>query len=111
MLMKMLRVNEFKKIMLRIAEAWSRGVPSMAIDHYTEEALFEFCGNMRPRSPIRMTWHHLSFDERQQIGMGEYTFQQMSVGEYTVLPIRKYHGIAWIQMRDGKITAWRELRY
>ena len=51
----------------------------------------------RPK-PMRMEWHHLVFDEEQQIGAGEYTFT------YGI----RTHGMVLIRFRDRKIANWRE---
>jgi ketosteroid isomerase-like protein len=51
----------------------------------------------RPK-PMQMVWHHLVFDEEQQIGAGKYTF---TCGMRT-------HGMVLIRLRDGKIANWRE---
>ena len=48
--------------------------------------------------PMRMQWHHLLFDEGQQIGAGEYTFQ------YEI----RTHGVVMVKLVDGRISRWRE---
>jgi len=62
-------------------------------------ALFNWFGGANGRAkPMQMAWHHLVFDEAQQIGAGEYTFT------YEV----RTHGMVMIRLRDGKIANWRE---
>jgi hypothetical protein len=66
------------------------------------KALYEFFGgDKKPDPPMRMTWHHLAFDEESQTGFGEYTFQMNN----------RYHGIVVVKIRDGKISNWREYQY
>ena len=50
---------------------------------------------------MKMTWHHLAFDEATQVGFGEYTFQMNN----------RYHGIVVVRIRDGRIANWREYQY
>ena len=107
--------GEFRAIMQAIADGWNEGDSRKSVGYFTEnaiymeppdaqsyeghEALFEaFGGKDQPRSPGRMTWHHLLFDETEQIGAGEYTYQGQ----------RRYHGIVIVRLKSGKIDRWRE---
>lgn len=46
----------------------------------------------------RVEWHHLLFNERDQIG----------AGEFTVEGVHRRHGMAIVKMEAGKISNWRE---
>jgi hypothetical protein len=105
-----IRTSEFFSMMHEIAEAWTHGNSRKAAAHYTESALIEFCGGYRFSSPVRIAWRFLTFNEKEQIGYGEFCFHQIHVGESTAHVIKKYLGIAYIQVRDGKISGWREFR-
>src|SRR4030095_7697051 len=105
-----MRAEEFKNLMITVAEAWSDGKVEKAADFYTEQALWEFCGNRRPKPPIKIIWFHLSFDEKQQTGYGEYRYQRIGVGERTASMIYGYRAIAIIKVSKGKICNWREVR-
>jgi len=62
-------------------------------------SLFEFFGGAHGRpQPMHMEWHHLIFDQDQQIGAGEYTFR------YNVTT----HGIVIVKLQGGLISNWRE---
>jgi hypothetical protein len=50
---------------------------------------------------MNMVWHHIIFDEENQVGTGEFTF---TYGD-TV------HGVTMIKVRDGLISNWREYWY
>jgi hypothetical protein len=50
---------------------------------------------------MKMTWHHLIFDEQKQIGSGEFTFEYGG----------KVHGMVIIKITNGKISNWREYWY
>ena len=106
---------EFRDHMKQLADAWNRGDARVAADLFAEDALyssppnsrihdgrqdlFEWFGGAHGRpKPMRMVWHHLVFDEEQQIGAGEYTF---TYGMRT-------HGMVLIRFRDGRIANWRE---
>jgi SnoaL-like domain len=109
---------QFKNLMRTVAAGWNEGNARKAADCYTEDALYTeppdrqvyagrkalyefFGGDKKPDPPMRMTWHHLAFDEESQIGFGEYTFQGNN----------RYHGIVVVKIRDGKISNWREYQY
>jgi hypothetical protein len=48
---------------------------------------------------MRMLWHHIAFDEKSQVGFGEYTFKYK---EYQA------HGVVTIKVQNGMISNWRE---
>jgi uncharacterized protein (TIGR02246 family) len=110
--------GEFRALMEAVAAGWNAGDARRAADCFTEdavysepprqqfyrgrEALFQFFGGKeKPEPPMKMTWHHLAFDETAQIGFGEYTFQMNN----------RYHGIVVVRVRDGRIANWREYQY
>jgi uncharacterized protein (TIGR02246 family) len=110
--------REFRTLMNTIAQAWNTGDARKAADCFTEDAryteppdkqvhlgradLFQFFGGGRKvEPPMRMEWHHIAFDEEQQVGFGEYTFQGNS----------RYHGIVVVKLRAGQISNWREYQY
>ena len=110
--------GEFRALMETVAAGWNAGDARRAADCFTEDAvysepprkqfyrgrveLFEFFGGKeKPDPPMKMTWHHLAFDEAAQVGFGEYTFQLNN----------RYHGIVVVRIRDGRIANWREYQY
>ena len=110
--------REFKDMLETIAAAWGRGDARTAADCFAEEAVYSeppdrqlyrlrselydfFGGNEDPPPPMQMTWHHVVFDEDEQVGAGEYTFQGRN----------RYHGAVLIRIADGKIANWREYQY
>jgi hypothetical protein len=109
---------QFKGLMQTVAAGWNEGNAKKAADWYTEDALYTeppekqvyvgrkalyefFGGDRKPEPPMKMTWHHLAFDEASQIRFGEYTFQMNNC----------YHGIAIVKMKGGQISHWREYQY
>ncbi|MDN5211895.1 nuclear transport factor 2 family protein [Fulvivirgaceae bacterium BMA12] len=114
-----LNSKQFRQLLWRVAEGWNNGDARAAADCFTKDAvyieppdqqlyqgrdeLFEFFGGTEGRAdPMNMTWHHLIFDEEQQIGTGEYTF---------VYKGRLSHGIVIVHLSKGKIRRWREYQY
>lgn len=108
----------FRSLMETVAAAWTEGDARKAADCFTEDALYLeppdrqfysgrpalyefFGGGKKPEPPMKMTWHHLAFDEESQVGFGEYTFQMN----------RRYHGVVVVRLRSGKIANWREYQY
>jgi hypothetical protein len=49
----------------------------------------------------RTVWHTVIFDEAQQIGAAEYTYEGT----------HRYHGMVLIRVEDGRITNWREYQH
>jgi ketosteroid isomerase-like protein len=109
---------QFKTLMQTVAAGWNEGNARKAADCYTEDALYTeppgkqvyagrkalyefFGGDKNPEPPMKMSWHHLAFDEASQIGFGEYTFQMNN----------RYHGIVIVKIRSGTISNWREYQY
>jgi hypothetical protein len=110
--------EEFFSIAHTVSEGWNKGDASLAIRYFDENAVYEeppkkqfykgrreifefFGGEKGPSRQMSMTWHNLSFNEKKQIGFGEYTFSMNN----------QYHGIVVIQISDGKIIRWREYQY
>lgn len=109
---------QFEKLMQTIVEGWNEGNAKKAADCFTEdaiyteppdkqlykgrEALFKFFGgNEGRKSQMKMTWHHLMFNEHNQIGAGEFTFEYGG----------KVHGMVIVKITNGKISNWREYWY
>jgi ketosteroid isomerase-like protein len=109
---------QFENLMRTVAAGWNEGNAKKAADCYTEDAIYTeppdrqvyvgrqalyefFGGDKKPDPPMKMTWHHLAFDEESQTGFGEYTFQMNN----------RYHGIVVVKIRNGKISNWREYQY
>ncbi len=110
--------NEFKQLMQTVADGWNEGNARRAADCFSEGAiyveppekqlyhgraeLYEFFGGENSADlPMKMTWHHLAFDEEAQIGFGEYTFKMHN----------RYHGIVIVKIEAGLIQHWREYQY
>ncbi|HSK87565.1 MAG TPA: nuclear transport factor 2 family protein [Anaerolineales bacterium] len=104
--------------MQTVADGWNEGDARKAADCFSEDAiyleppdkqlyhgraeLYEFFGGEGGTdTPMKMTWHHLAFNEEEQIGFGEYTFQLHG----------RYHGIVVVNVEAGLIRHWREYQY
>jgi hypothetical protein len=109
---------EFKKLMNTIAEGWNEGNARKSADCFSKEAvyieppdkqvhqgraaLYEFFGgDQGPDIPMHMTWHHLAFNEDEQVGFGEYSFRMHG----------NYHGIVTVKVENSLIKFWREYQY
>jgi ketosteroid isomerase-like protein len=109
---------EFRALVQRLADGWSSGNARQAADCFTEDAvyseppdkqlyrgrdaLFRFFGGEKGRpQAMKMTWHHLAFDETDQIGFGEFTFEFGG----------RVHGVAVVKVEGGRIRNWREYWY
>lgn len=109
---------EFKKLVQTVADGWNDGNARKAADCFSENAvyveppdkqlyhgraeLYEFFGGDAGTDiPMKMTWHHLAFNEEEQTGFGEYTFEMHG----------RYHGIVVVKIDSGLIRGWREYQY
>lgn len=113
-----LKTTEFEALMQRLAEGWNEGDATKAADCFTEDAIYTeppdkqlyrgreelyrfFGGDEGRKGQMKMTWHHLLFDESRQMGSGEFTFEYGG----------RVHGMVIVRMRDGRISNWREYWY
>jgi len=104
--------------MTTVSASWNEGRAGRAADCFTEDAVYLeppdhqvyigrraiydfFGGPKKSVIPMHMKWHHLAFNEREQVGFGEYTFQMNN----------RYHGIVTVLVQGGKIAKWREYQY
>src|SRR5688500_4544340 len=84
-------IKKFNNIMAGIARGWNEGNAASAVQHFADDAVYEeppkkqlykgrqeifefFGGEAGFDKPMKMTWHNLAFNEKDQIGFGEYTF-------------------------------------
>jgi hypothetical protein len=113
-----LRNADFRAVLDAVAHAWNTARADLAVACFTDDAVYleppdrqdykgsdalrEFFGaSVQPARSDRMHWHFVAFDEARQTGFGEYTFRGRQF----------YHGIAIVQLRDGRIRSWREYQY
>src|SRR5215207_10741520 len=111
-------ITEFEYLMQTISDGWNEGNAPKAAACFSEDAIYVeppdvqlyhgrdelyqfFGGDQGPDTPMKMTWHHLAFNEDEQIGFGEYTFVMH----------RRYHGIVVVRIESGLIKQWREYQY
>lgn len=110
--------KEFEHLMQTVSDGWKEGNARKAADCFSEDAvyveppdkqlyrgraeLYEFFGGDSGTDiSMKMTWHHLAFNEEEQIGFGEYTFEMHG----------RYHGIVVVRIETGLIKQWREYQY
>jgi SnoaL-like domain len=109
---------QFEILMQTLADGWKEGNAQKAADCFTENAVYSeppdkqfyrgraalfkfFGGNEGRKRAMKMTWHHLVFNEQTQIGAGEFTFEYGGT----------VHGVAMVKIENGKIGNWREYWY
>ena len=113
-----LTFKQFQQLMQTVADGWNEGNAHKAANCFSEDAvyveppdvqlyrgraeLYEFFGGDAGTDiPMQMTWHHLAFNEEEQVGFGEYTFQMHG----------RYHGIVVVKIESGLIQHWREYQH
>jgi hypothetical protein len=99
----------FVALMDDLADAWMRGDTERALARFTDDARYveppdvqryvgrdelrTYFGGDDPPS-MSLAWHHLVFDDAEQVGAAEYTY----VGDST------YHGIALVRLEGDRIA-------
>jgi ketosteroid isomerase-like protein len=106
----------FRGLVEQVARGWESGEPDAALDAFAADAVYMeppdaqlFVGHEQlrpyfaavPAGTLMRLWH-VSFDEATQTGAAEYTF-----ASGTDDPSAD-HGVAIIEVRDGRIASWRE---
>jgi len=104
--------DDFYRIMNAVAQSRSEGNASKAADMFAEDAVYSNPAGEQTRkgraaiaklfggkgTTIAVRWHHLLFNEQEQIGAGEFTQEGH----------RRFHGMVIVKMKNGKISNWRE---
>jgi SnoaL-like protein len=107
--------TEFRDLLASLADAWSRrdyaaAAAAFAEDvRYGDPTRYSFSGRAELRAFFeadegydqRTVWHTIVFDEEQQAGAAEYTYEGT----------HRYHGTALVKIAGGKISRWREYQH
>jgi ketosteroid isomerase-like protein len=110
-----LKESQFRELMNRLADGWSRQNTEQALSCFSEDAIymeppeiqfFEGHDQLRPyfaalKPGTFMRFHNLWFDESRQVGAGEYSFGEAGDAQVD-------HGVVVVELRDGRIAFWRE---
>lgn len=107
--------REFIALMTRVSEGWTKQDTGLALSAFAEDALYTepphfqiyrgatelriFFDRITPGATMK--WRHLWYDAETGFGAGEYSFK--NGGRSTAV-----HGIAVVEIRDGRIKTWRE---
>ncbi len=113
--MLVLGPQEYHALMTKLAQAWSRQDTESALECFTSDAVYfeppdvqfyhgqeqlrSYFGALTPGT--FMVFHHLSFDESNQVGAGEFSFGLKGKSSAD-------HGVVIVKVRDGKIASWCE---
>jgi hypothetical protein len=109
-----MKIQEFRNLLMKLADAWNAADPYESLSFFTHDGVFMqppgihiFRGydqlrilfeSLKPGT--NFSWHSIWFDEGTQTGAGEFTFR-----------INEAHGVAAIELDDGKIKMWREYQW
>ena len=112
----MIDAAAFRRLVEQVAMGWETGDVERALAAFTPDAVYMeppdiqlFVGHdqlrpyfaaVRPGTLMRLA--HVSFDEASQTGAAEYTF---AAGPDDP---NADHGVAVVDVRDGRIARWRE---
>lgn len=106
---------EFRDLLEGLADAWGRRDYASAAEAFAEDVRYAdplryaFDGRAGLRAFFeadegreqRTVWHTIVFDEEQQTGAAEYTYEGT----------RRYHGTVLVKVRGGRVTHWREYQH
>ncbi len=108
-----MKQEEFHKLMQTVADGWNTRDPKKSVECFTDDAIYMEPPNKQlirgkdnlftyfdSPKPMNLFWHNLMFDEKKQVGSGEFTF--------TMEGREDNHGVVVVELRDGKIRFWRE---
>jgi ketosteroid isomerase-like protein len=101
--------------MEEVAQAWSRLDTERALACFAPDAVYMeppdvqlYIGHAQLRPYFAalppgtfMIFHCMWFDEERQVGAGEYSFGREGAASAD-------HGVAVVELRDGRIAFWRE---
>ena len=104
--------NDFHNLLHSLADAWSRRDYATAASFFAQDVRYgdptryffngraELCAFFEDDEGYdqRTVWHTIVFDEEQQIGAVEYTYEGT----------HRYHGTVLVKIDNGKIRRWRE---
>ncbi len=107
--------TEFRILLEALADGWRRRDYAAVASHFATDVQYgdplRYQLDGRPALEAffadddgfeqHMAWHFILFDEAQQTGAAEYTYQGT----------HRYHGVALARVRDGVITHWREYQH
>jgi hypothetical protein len=107
--------KEFRDLLHSLADAWSRRDYATARSVFAEDVRYgdpmrySFNGRGELRAFFendegydqRTAWHTIVFDEDQQVGAAEYTYEGT----------HRYHGTVLIKIENGRISRWREYQH
>ncbi len=105
----------FQALLHRLAACWARRDYPAAAAHFTldvryaDPLRYALQGRAELQAfftaddgmPQRTAWHATIFDAVRQIGAAEYSYEGTS----------RYHGVALIRLREGRISHWREYQH
>jgi hypothetical protein len=106
---------EFREMLQLLADSWSRRDYRAAAEKFSEDVRYldplRYSFNGRAELlkffeddegyPQRTVWHNIIFDEEQQVGVAEYTYEGT----------HRYHGAVIINVTGDAITRWREYQH
>jgi hypothetical protein len=107
--------TEFRDLLETLADLWSRrdyatAARAFAEDvRYADPVRYSFSSRAELQAFFeadqgysqRTLWHTVLFDEDQQVGAAEYTYDGT----------HRYHGTVLVRVGEGKITHWREYQH
>ncbi len=107
--------TEFRSLLTLLADGWKHKEYTLVASQFTEdvfysdpnhytfqdrESLLAFFEDDDGRQQF-CEFHNSLFDEERQIGVAEFTYE----GTF------RYHGTAWIEIKENKIASWREYQH
>ncbi len=106
---------DFRTMLDALADGWRRRDYAAVASHfapdvaYGDPTRYQLAGRIALAAFFEaddgleqhMSWHLVLFDDAQQIGAAEYTYEGT----------HRYHGVVLVRVRDGLVTHWREYQH
>ncbi len=106
---------EFRTLLEALADGWRRRDYASVAVHFSPDVQYgdplRYHLDGRPALAAffsaddgfeqQMSWHLVLFDEAEQVGAAEYTYEGT----------HRYHGVALARVHAGLITHWREYQH
>lgn len=110
-----MKTNDFYQMLDAMVESWKKRDYKRIVQFFNEDLFYSDGLNYAFHNKTDLlkffenddgldqfcVFYNSIFDDRNQIGVGEYTY----------IGTNSYHGTVWIKIENNKISSWREYQH